>query len=553
MALADNEAIISVKVKDDTAGADKAEKNIKEVGDATDEAGKKAEKASFNFKEFAKNAGLGATAIFGAAGAVAKMALDSASVFEQQNIAFTTLLGDSGKAQEAIKNIEVDAKATPFNLPDLIKANQLLISSGESAGGARDVIKDLGNAVAATGGSTPELLRMAQNLQQIKALGKASAVDVKQFGMAGINIYKLLAEASGLPIEQVKDMEVTYEDLTNALKQAGLEGGMFENAMENQSKSLQGTISNIQDAIGIGLKDLAMDTGLFDAVKNGAQGLLSTIEAGIPTLTTWITNITANKDAMVILTGVVLGLAAAMFFAFITVAGPVIIATLTFAAAGAALTYGLNLLWPVIATVTGFLNEHRTVLAFLAGLIGTVVVNQIRIMITSLIQWAIVQTATVIPAIIGTIIAMGPLILTAIAVGAVVALLYTAWKNNWLGMRDALKPIVDSILGILKPVIDFIGKIIEGIKKLAGIKGSGVDAGGIGDYSTDLPSFSGGNLDLSNASSALGGTVPNFSSVPASFNPGTSNQINVTNNNFSQVDLNASMRELGFDIQTIGG
>lgn len=201
--------------------------------------------------------------------ALGKQALDTAKDFEQSEIAFTTLLKDRGKALEAIKKIEGDAKATPYNLPDLIKANQLLISAGVSTEDARKAIYGLGNAVAATGGGTAELNRLAVNLQQIKAVGQASALDIKQFAFAGINVYQLLADYTGKNIDQVKEMNVTYDMLVGALGKASGAGGMFAGAMENQSKSMQGIMSNIQDIIGLGLKDILVQSGGFDAIKNG--------------------------------------------------------------------------------------------------------------------------------------------------------------------------------------------------------------------------------------------------------------------------------------------
>lgn len=217
-----------------------------------------------------------------------RQALDTAKDFEQSEIAFTTLLKDRGKALQALDKIQEDAKATPYNLPELIKVNQMLISAGESADGSRKVIKDLGNAIAATGGGTAELTRLGANLQQIKALGKASALDIKQFGYAGINIYSLLAETTGKSVEEVKEMEVSYETLTEALAKASAEGGTFAGAMENQSKSLQGIMSNIQDVIGLGLKDILVESGGFDAIKNAMMGFLKFLEDAKPKIIQFI-------------------------------------------------------------------------------------------------------------------------------------------------------------------------------------------------------------------------------------------------------------------------
>lgn len=149
----------------------------------------------------------------------------------------TTFLGEKGAAQ-AYKNIQKDAEATPFDTAALLQVNRSLISAGENAVKARSTSLDLANAVAAVGGGNAELSRMASNLQQIKTLGKANAMDIKQFGIAGINIYAMLAKSTGKTIDQVKEMEVTYEQLQQALAMSRASGGMYEGALEAQSKTI---------------------------------------------------------------------------------------------------------------------------------------------------------------------------------------------------------------------------------------------------------------------------------------------------------------------------
>ena len=170
---------------------------------------------------------------------------------ETNKNALTTLLGSAQKAQKAMSAIQTDALKTPFDVAGLTKGNQLLISTGISAEQARKDMLNLGNAVVATGGGNDELMRMAQNLQQVKTQGKASAMDVKQFAMAGINIYPLLAKSMGKTVDQIKDMDITYEDLTKALAMAAKEGGAYANALETQSDSLAIKLSNLGESVQV--------------------------------------------------------------------------------------------------------------------------------------------------------------------------------------------------------------------------------------------------------------------------------------------------------------
>lgn len=184
---------------------------------------------------------------------------------ERYTTGFTNLLGSAQAAQQALSAIQEDAAKTPFSVESLTQANQLLISAGENAGYSRKVILALGNAVSATGGGNDELSRMASNLQQIANVGKASAIDIKQFAYAGINIYQILADYTGKTVKEVQDMTVSYNLLSEALIAAGEEGGRYYNAMDSQSQTLSGRVSTLKDNVhqlsGLLTEDLSESIG----------------------------------------------------------------------------------------------------------------------------------------------------------------------------------------------------------------------------------------------------------------------------------------------------
>ena len=166
---------------------------------------------------------------------------------EQYQTALTNMLGSSEEAQSILEEIKQDAARTPFDTAGLVKANELLISTGVDAESSRKTILALGDAVSATGGGNDELSRMAQNLQQIKNAGKATAADIKQFAYAGIDVYGLLADYTGKSTAEVQSMTVSYDLLTAALEKAADEGGRYYNSMQTQSETLNGQMSTLQD------------------------------------------------------------------------------------------------------------------------------------------------------------------------------------------------------------------------------------------------------------------------------------------------------------------
>lgn len=180
---------------------------------------------------------------------IAQAGIEFNSKMETYQTAFTTLIGDADAAAAAIEQIRADAAATPFDVDSLVSANQALLATGMSADKARGDIMNLANAIAATGGGSAELSRMASNMQQIQNTGKATAMDIRQFANAGINIYGLLADSMGITTEQAAEMDVTYEQLSEAFAHAAEAGGMYEGAMEAQSQTFEGRMSTLKDNV----------------------------------------------------------------------------------------------------------------------------------------------------------------------------------------------------------------------------------------------------------------------------------------------------------------
>ena len=220
-------------------------------------------------------------------GALGKSILDTGVQFDSMRMRLTTLTGSAEQAQGIFEQIKKDAATTPFDVASLVQANSLLIGAGVNSSQARIDVLGLGNAIAATGGGADELSRMAVNLQQIKTLGKASAMDVKQFAFAGIPIYQMLAKSTGKNVAELKEMDITYEQLTDSFAKASEKGGMFFKGLENQSKTVGGQISNLKDQFTFLLYDVfnQLKPAIFAIVK-GLSMLLSVVKSLMPLIKT---------------------------------------------------------------------------------------------------------------------------------------------------------------------------------------------------------------------------------------------------------------------------
>lgn len=222
---------------------------LKDFEPAGEQAGTAAGSASGkNFAAAALKAVTG-SALIATAGKAIKAGLQYDATIESYSAALTTALGSGKAAAEAIEAIKKDAATTPYSVDGLIAANRYLISAGESAAASRETIMALTDAISASGGGNAELQRMAQNLQQVKNTGKATAMDIRQFANAGIDIYGILADYTGKSTAEVQELTVTYEMLAGALQQAAAEGGRYYGANAAQAATLNGQISTLTDNI----------------------------------------------------------------------------------------------------------------------------------------------------------------------------------------------------------------------------------------------------------------------------------------------------------------
>lgn len=210
-----------------------------------------------------------------------EMGISYNAQIEKYTTGFTNMLGSAQAAQEAMQAIQEDAARTPFDVASLTQANQLLISAGENAEYSRKVINALGDAVSATGGSSAELSRMAANLQQIANVGKAATIDIKQFAYAGINIYQILADYTGKSVQEVQNMTISYDLLSQALIAASEEGGRYYNSMATQSQTQNGITNTLKDNVKqlAGLLTSDLSDGIGQAKSRLNELTVTAIEA----------------------------------------------------------------------------------------------------------------------------------------------------------------------------------------------------------------------------------------------------------------------------------
>jgi tape measure domain-containing protein len=231
------------------------------------------------FSSFAKQIAVAAGAYisFRSAYRALSIGVSIAADLQTAEVGLKTLLGSAEEAQSTIARLKVEAARTPFELPGLTQATQLLTSVTKDGDRSIDILLDVGEALAAMGKGQSELDRIIVNLQQVAAVGKAATIDIKQFAFAGIPIYEMLAETTGKTGEALAEMidngEITFDLLTNMFDEANDEGGRFFNAFVNQSGTFNQALSNMKDSFGIFMSDIVKNTGIFQGMTDAMIGV----------------------------------------------------------------------------------------------------------------------------------------------------------------------------------------------------------------------------------------------------------------------------------------
>ena len=237
----------------------------------------------------AKDASTAFTGVVGgvatAMGAAAFKGVTLAAQMEQTRVAFTTLLGSAQKADAFLKDLWDFAAKTPFEFEGLTQSSRKLLAFGFQAKDIIPTMQAVGDAIAALGGGAAEIDRAVYALGQMQAKGKVSAEEMMQLAELGIPVWQMLADAIGTSIPEA--MEKASKGAIPAAK--GIEAilnGMtkrYQGAMEQQSKTILGRWSTIQDAISGILRSIGEELintfnigGLLDRVGE-ALGRLSDV------------------------------------------------------------------------------------------------------------------------------------------------------------------------------------------------------------------------------------------------------------------------------------
>lgn len=193
--------------------------------------------------------------------------------FQQLEASFRTMLGSEEKADALMQQLIRTAATTPFDLQSVANGARQLLAYGENVENVNDDLIRLGNIAAGLNQPLNDLIYLYGTTM---TQGRLYTADYNQFVGRGIPLGRELASVLGVAESKVREMveagKVGFPEVQQALQNLTNEGGMFYNLMEEQSKTITGRVSNIQDSISMMMNEIGQQSegiigGSLDAVS----------------------------------------------------------------------------------------------------------------------------------------------------------------------------------------------------------------------------------------------------------------------------------------------
>lgn len=239
-----------------------------------------------------------ALAIIGGAGVLKALGSEIIRVrgeFQAADTAIQTLLGSKEKADVLMKQVREYAKISPLEFSDVTKATQMMLGFNIEAEKVPRYLQAIGDVSM---GDTQRFSSLTLAFSQMSAAGKLMGQDLNQMINAGFNPLQQISEKTGKSIATLKEEmskgAISAEMVQQAFIDATSAGGKFYNMSENASKTINGQLSMMQDAMdaafnelgqkseGVIMKGIQMTTSLienYETVGKVLVGLVTTYGA----------------------------------------------------------------------------------------------------------------------------------------------------------------------------------------------------------------------------------------------------------------------------------
>lgn len=193
--------------------------------------------------------------------------------FQKLEVAFTTMLGSTEKADALMQQMVRTAATTPFDLQGVANGAKSLLAYGVAAEDVNKTLIRLGDIAAGLSIPLGDLVYLYGTTM---SQGRLYTADLNQFTGRGIPMIGELAKQFGVAESEVKSLveagKVGFPEVQKVIESLTNEGGKFGGLMEAQSKTIAGQISNIEDSISQMFNNIGKAN---EGIINSALGVVS--------------------------------------------------------------------------------------------------------------------------------------------------------------------------------------------------------------------------------------------------------------------------------------
>ena len=253
-----------------SGGLDRVNKKMDALKGSTAEA-KKGLSGLENMSDRVRQSLMGLGMAFSMKGLVSEVA-NVRGQFQQLEVAFNTMLGSADKADALMAQLVRTAAITPFDLESVAQGAKQLLAYGLKAENVNETLTRLGDIASGLSMPLNDLVYLyGTTMNQ----GRLYTEDLNQFTGRGIPMIQELAKVFGVAESKVKELveagKVGFPEVQKVIENLTGEGSKFGGMMEEQSKTITGQISNIEDAIA----------SMFNDMGKQSEGVINTTLSGV--------------------------------------------------------------------------------------------------------------------------------------------------------------------------------------------------------------------------------------------------------------------------------
>lgn len=200
--------------------------------------------------------------------------------FQKLEIAFSTMLQSESKATALMAQLTRTAATTPFGLQDVANGAKQLLAYGTEAEKVNEILIRLGDIAAGLSIPLGDLVYLYGTTQ---TQGRLFTQDLRQFQGRGIPLAEELAKQFKVTSAEVGKLvtagKIGFPEVEKAIISMTSQGGKFGGLMEAQSKTINGLVSNLEDAFDVMFNEIGQKTeGAFVGTLQTAIQLVENYE-----------------------------------------------------------------------------------------------------------------------------------------------------------------------------------------------------------------------------------------------------------------------------------